>query len=189
MTNQTEFTREKGLKELDVMMDKIDAILSVNAVTSEWTDSLFMKSAEKLNDEIKSFKNMLNEEPDVASRSFVYYFNLKYDILKNDVDKTYDEFEKAAGNRYGSIDQKVIANDISGLKILMSKTITTMDLVECALKAYKDKLDIMKDSIEFCKKELDEIENGGDREVIKERIKHLSQQLIEMRKDAIELMK
>lgn len=188
MTNQTEFTRENGLKELDSLINKLTAILSVGKVTSKWINSPFMKSAEKLNDEIRLFKNMLNEEPDVASRSFVYYFNLKYDILKNDVDKTYNEFERAVGNKY-PVDEEAISNEINELNILVSKTITRMDLMDCALQSKKDQLAIMKGSMDFCKKELEEIEKGSNPENIKERIKHLSQQLIEMRKNANELIK
>lgn len=187
MTNQTEFTREKGLKELDMLINKLTSILTVNAVTSKWVDNPFVKSAEKLNDEIRLFKIMVTEEPNVASRSFVYYFNMKYDVLKNDVDEIYDEFERVVGNKY-PVDEEVISNEIKELNILASKTITTIDLLDCALQSKKDQLAIMKGSIDFCKKELEEIEKGSDPEVIKERIKHITQQVIKVKKDAIELM-
>ena len=116
---------------------------------------------------------MVHSQPDDISKSFVYYFNMKYDILKNRTDEIYIEFEKAIGNKY-PIDDEEIANDISGLNILLSKTITTIDLMEVALKGQKEKLDIIKGSIEFAKVELEEIEKS-ERDNIKERMKYLFQ--------------
>lgn len=188
MSNQTEFTREKGMNELNILLEKATNVLRVARETDKWASTPFVKLAGNLADKITSFKNMVYDQPDDISKSFVYYFNMKYDVLKNNVDEIYDEFERAVGNKY-PVDEEVISNEIKELNILVSKTITTMDLLDCALQSKKDQLAIMKGSIDFCKKELEEIEKGSDQEIIKERIKHLSQQLIEVRKDANEIMK
>lgn len=187
MSNQTEFTKERGLKELNLLLEKATNVLKLARVTDKWASTPFVKLAGNLADEITSFKNMVHSQPDDISKSFVYYFNMKYDILKNRTDEIYIEFEKAIGNKY-PIDDEEIANDISGLNILLSKTITTIDLMEVALKGQKEKLDIIKGSIEFAKVELEEIEKS-ERDNIKERMKYLSQQVIEIRKDAKDLLK